>query len=131
MFKVSPDKVKVIFIVRENLRDTFLEHIYSLGCTWFRYDWDKLVNHLEEKDCLLLLSSDPNLSRLFNKINEPAYLGKFVYLIGADEYVNSINPFSHYIYNRSAEWNDFNLNFKRVYEHKFDSLLKITDEIHS
>lgn len=125
MFKVTPEKVKVIFIVRESLKDTFLEHIYSLGYQWFRYDWNKLQEHLERKDCLLLLSSNENLPRLFNKIDEPAYVGKFIYLVGADEYLNSINPFSHFIYNRSDEWITFNLNYKRVYEHKFDSLLDI------
>lgn len=125
MFKVTPDKVKVIFIVRENLKDHFLEHIYSLGYQWFRYDWNKLQAHLESKDCLLLLSSDQNLPRLFSKIDEPAYVGKFIYLVGADEYLNSINPFSHFIYNRSEEWVTFNLNYKRVHEHKFDSLLNL------
>lgn len=131
MFKVSPDKVKVIFIVKENLRDTFLEHIYSLGCTWFRYDWDKLVNHLESKDCLVLDSKNPNLDRLFKKLDEPAYFGKFIYLVGADEHLHKVPIFSCYLYNKSEEWSTFNLNFKRIYEHKFDSLLKITDEIHS
>lgn len=125
MFKVTPDKVKVIFIVRESLKDHFLEHIYALGYQWFRYDWNKLQEHLEGKDCLLLLSSDENLSRLFSKIDEPAYVGKFIYLVGADQYLNSINPFSHFIYNRSEEWITFNLNYKRVHEHKFDSLLDI------
>lgn len=125
MFKVSPDKVKVIFIVRENLKDAFSEHIYSLGYQWFRYDWEKLSEHLESKDCLLLLSSDENLPRLFSKIDEPAYLSKFVYLVGADEYLNSINLFSHFIYNKSEEWSTFNLNFKRVHEHDFNSLLKV------
>lgn len=125
MFKVSPDKVKVIFIVKESLKDNFLEHIYSLGYHWFRYDWEKLKTHFENKDCLLLLSSDENLPRLFNKINEPVYLGKFIYLIGADEYIPSINFIAHYIYNRSGEWGDFNLNFKRVYGHDFNLLLKL------
>lgn len=125
MFKVSPDKVKIIFIVRENLRDTFLEHIYSLGCTWFRYDWDKLVNHLEEKDCLLLLSSDPNLSRLFDKINEPAYLGKFIYLVGANELSEKVNFLGHFLYSKQNEWTEFNTWFKHINGHKFDSLLDI------
>jgi hypothetical protein len=131
MFKVTPDKVKAIFIVRENLRDTFLDQIYSTGATWFRYQFEKLVDHLETKDCLVLDSKDVNLERLFKKIDEPAYLGKFVYLVGADEHLKSINPFSHYIYNRSSEWGDFNMNFKRVYGHDFNSLLKLTNEIQS
>lgn len=125
MFKITPDKVKVIFIVREDLKDTFLEHIFSLGIHHFRYQFEKLQEHLEGKDCLLLLSSDQNLPRLFSKIDEPAYVGKFIYLVGADEYLNSINPFSHFIYNRSEEWITFNLNYKRIHEHKFDSLLDI------
>ena len=131
MFKVSPDKVKVIFIVREDLRDIFLDQIYSTGATWFRYQFEKLVDHLETKDCLVLDSKDVNLDRLFKKINEPAYLGKFYYLVGADEYIPSINFTAHYIYNRSGEWGDFNLNFKRVYGHDFNSLLKVNDEIQS
>lgn len=130
MFKVSPDKVKVIFIVRKDLKDHFLEHIYSLGYTWFRYQWEKLVEHLESQDCLLLSSQDINLVKLFNRLDEPGYTGKFFYLVGADDYLTLINPFSHYIYNKNEEWNTFNLNFKRVYEHDFNSLLKINkDEI--
>ena len=125
MYQVSPEKVKVIFIIRENLKDTFLEHIFSLGYQWFRYDFDKLKSHLESKDCLLLLSTDQGLPRLFNKLDEPTHLGKFFYLVGADEWLKSINPFSHFIYNRSSEWFDFNKNYERIHEHTFNSLLKL------
>lgn len=131
MFKVTPDKVKVIFIVREDLRDIFLDQIYSTGATWFRYQFEKLVDHLETKDCLLLDSKNEHLDRLFKRLEEPAYVGKFIYLVGANEFLDRINFTGHFVFNKSDDWSEFNTWYKRINEHTFDSLLKLTNEIHS
>ena len=125
MFKVTPDKVKVIFIVREDLKDNFMDHIFSLGVHHFRYQFEKLQEHLETKDCLLLDSKNENLPRLFKKIFEPAYLGKFIYLVGCNDLLDQVYFAGHYVYNKSDDWQEFNVWFKRTHGHDFNSLLKL------
>jgi len=124
MFKVTPDKVKVIFIVREDLRDNFMDHIFSLGVHHFRYQFEKLQDHLETKDCLLLDSKNENLDRLFKRLEEPAFLGKFIYLVGANEYLDRVNFLGHFVFSKQDEWKDLNTWYKQVNGHDFNSLLK-------
>ena len=50
---------------------------------------------------------------MFERLDKADCVGKIFYLLGCDEFLNDINPFSHFIYNRRSEWKEFTKTFKK------------------
>jgi len=127
MFKIKSVDVKVVFIVNPKQKDNFLEWIYTLGFTWFRWDWEKFVQRMESIDCIAILTDDPRLHKLIDRLNDPENYGKFYWFVSCDELMKSVNFFAHYLYNRKDEWSIFLNQYQKKTNERFNEKMASTN----
>lgn len=111
--KVTPQTLKVLFVVNPDLIEDFILFLEEQGLVWENKSWESLVQNMEQQNNLLLLAGDPFVEKVLNRFEDLNLSNKFIYLFGCDEYLSIINPIGNFIYNRRKEWKEFLMWYKR------------------
>lgn len=124
MFKIPPDKVRVIFIVNDKTEDLFLSFLFDLGYSWIERDFDTLATKLETIGTLLLRDTDTRLKKVFDKFYQTS--GIVYYFIGTKEWFrpDTVDIYSHALYVSKDQWKDFNNYYRLQYGITYNDHLK-------
>ena len=108
---LQPTELVCLFIVNDKLKDEFCE-FYSVQKAETIKRWPILVEELKEKKVQIVSSKDMT-KKMFESLDKADCVGKIFYLVGCDDFLNDISPFSHFIYNRRSEWKELTKTFKK------------------
>lgn len=124
MFNISPNEVRVVFIVNSNTEDKFLSYLFNLGYSWLEREFDDVSKRLETIGTLLIRDNDSRIEKVFRKFYEVS--GITYYFVGTKHLCApvTVDPFIHNIYVSSDQWKDFNRMYENMYGISFNEHLK-------
>lgn len=123
-FNISPNQVKVVFILNDITESAFLSFLFSLGTTYVERDLGQWAAKLEPYGIILIKDNDSRLEKLFAGMYE--IWGGTYYYVGTNYLLKPehVDIFNKNIFVGKSQWTEFNLIYKNQYGQTFEELLK-------
>ena len=125
LFNISPNQVRVVFIVHKDLEDNFLSFLFDqCAYSYVEREWDQVAQRLESIGTIIIKNDDTRLETLFSKFYETT--GIVYYFVGSKHLLTTttVDPFIHGIYVSKEQWKDFNSLYKNMYGLSFNEHIK-------
>lgn len=125
MFSISPNQVRVIIIISQQLESSFLSFLFdTCQYSWIERDFTSVSKKLESIGTILIKEDDTRLERVFRKFYEVS--GIIYYFIGTNNLLSTttVDPFIHGIYIQKDQWKQFDSFYKKMYGMSFNDHIK-------